>query len=202
LPERLIRSFFSRPTDFVAREMIGCLLWRSSRGKTVSGRIVETEAYGDETDLASHAALYRRSRSDIMRAIPGTLYVYRIYGIHLCLNIVAHEPGGAGAVLIRALEPVDGIEVMTERRGTGALRGVANGPGRITQALDIAIGDNWTDVVASDNVMLFAGEQPATVLATPRIGISKHVYWLWRFVDPESTTLSRPVPRSGLRASI
>jgi DNA-3-methyladenine glycosylase len=202
LANRLDRAFFARSTDVVARDLVGCVLMRISAGDVVSGRIVETEAYGDETDLASHAALYRQSRAEIMRSQPGTVYVYRIYGIHSCLNIVAHGPGVAGAVLIRALEPIEGRETMAARRGVAAGTNLANGPGRLAQAMAISAVDNWTDVVESEQIAVLGRPLPTDVIATTRIGITKHTERLWRFVDPASASLSRPARAPQTRASI
>jgi DNA-3-methyladenine glycosylase len=202
LANRLDRAFFARSTEVVARDLVGCVLKRTTAGDLVSGRIVETEAYGDETDLASHATLYRQSRAEIMRSRPGTVYVYRIYGVHSCLNIVAHDPGIAGAVLIRALEPIEGRETMAARRGVAAGKNLANGPGRLAQALAISTVDNWTDVVESDQIAVFGPPSPMDVIATTRIGITKHTERLWRFVDPASASLSRPVRVRQGRASI
>jgi DNA-3-methyladenine glycosylase len=177
----------------VARDLLGCVLVRTARGRTVSGRIVETEAYGDETDLASHAAVYQRSRIAIMRAEPGSVYVYRSYGVHYCFNIVAHEPGEAGAVLIRAVEPLAGREVMAERRGVPEDGLLTNGPGRLGQAFALHKSDTGADVVTSDEIFLVRGPRPEDLGASARIGITRDVDRLWRFFDEASEWLSRPM---------
>jgi DNA-3-methyladenine glycosylase len=191
LPDRLGRSFFTRATENVARDLIGCSLVRSLDDETVSGRIVETEAYGDETDLASHAAVYRRSRIEIMRAEPGTIYVYRSYGVHFCFNIVAHLPGGAGAVLIRAVEPITGQAIMAARRKGNATSGLTNGPGRLAQAFAFSREDTGANVVDNDSVAVMRGSDNVAVAASARVGITRDVDRLWRFVDPQSEHLSR-----------
>jgi DNA-3-methyladenine glycosylase len=192
LTDRLDRAFFARSTVAVARDLLGCVLVRTSHGRTVSGRIVETEAYGDETDLASHAAVYQRTRIEIMRADPGTAYVYRSYGVHYCFNIVAHEPGEAGAVLIRAVEPLDGREVMAERRGVPVDGPLTSGPGRLGEAFALHKSDTGVDVVTSDEISLLRGPRPANLGASARIGITRDVDRLWRFFDEASGWLSRP----------
>ena len=194
LAERLDREFFRREPDSVARDLVGCILVRFVAGEPVSGRIVETEAYGDESDLASHAAVYRRSRSEIMRSEPGTVYVYRSYGVHFCFNIVAHLYHGAGAVLIRAAEPLQGAELMANRRGTHTDGAIANGPGRLAQAFALTVADNGIDVVASNDIMVSARENYTAVKESPRIGISRDVERCWRFFDPCSLALSRRLP--------
>lgn len=195
LTERLDRAFYARPTVDVARDLIGCILVRFLNGEDVSGRIVETEAYGDESDLASHAALYRRSRIEIMRSVPGTVYVYRIYGVHYCFNIVAHEPGSSGAVLVRAAEPLSGIEAMAERRGVSTEGAIANGPGRLAQAFALSLDDNGVDVVADGDIFVTRPAGASEVAESVRIGISRDADRLWRFLDPTSRHVSKG-PRS------
>jgi DNA-3-methyladenine glycosylase len=193
LTDRLDRAFFTRSTIVVARDLLGCVLVRTAHGRTVSGRIVETEAYGDETDLASHAAVYQRTRIGIMRAEPGTVYVYRSYGVHYCFNIVAHELGEAGAVLIRAVEPIAGREIMAERRGVAEDGPLTNGPGRLGQAFALHRSDTGVDAVTSDEIYLLGGPRPANLAASARIGITRDVDRLWRFFDEASGWISRPV---------
>ncbi len=155
------------------------------------GRIVEVEAYLGPRDPASHA--YRRTpRSDVMWDRPGTAYVYFIYGAHACVNVVTEAEGRAGAVLLRALEPVEGLALMRRRRGTDEIRLLASGPGRLTQALGITLGDNRADLVEGP-LYIARGARPAAVARTPRIGISRATERPWRFVVRGSTSLSRPV---------
>ena len=190
-----------RATEDVACDLVGCRIVRVVDGETVSGRIVETEAYGDETDLASHAVVYRRARSEIMRSEPGSVYVYRSYGVHFCFNIVAHLPGGAGAVLIRAVEPLEGIRVMAARRGVHSTTSIANGPGRLAQAFAFTTNDNGKNVVVSDDIMVFARIGAVDVEQSVRVGITRDTDRMWRYFDPASGFLSRrTVPKRGTPA--
>ncbi len=157
------------------------------------GRIVEVEAYRGPRDPASHA--YRRTRrSEVMWGSPGTAYVYFSYGHHACMNVVTEPAGRAGAVLLRALEPVAGIAVMQARRSTRALRLLASGPGRLTQAMGITLAHNRADLVTGPLYIAQAERRPRAIAATPRIGISVATQFRWRFVERGSAFLSRPVP--------
>lgn len=189
---RLQREFFERSSVHVARDLVGCLLVRNLGVLTLTGRIVETEAYGDATDLASHSAVYRRSRGDILASQPGTVYVYLSYGLHYCFNIVAHESGGGGAVLLRAVEPVEGIDEMIRLRGTSSGKRITSGPGRLTQAFGLSAVDHGADVVDGADIMLGERSAGADVLATARIGITRDVDRPWRFIDASSNFVSKP----------
>ena len=147
---QLSPSFFARPTLRVARDLLGMYLVRAIDGKTLSGRIVETEAYAGEDDLACHASRGRTKRTEVLYAPPGMLYIYLIYGMHWCLNIVTERKDFPAAVLIRALEPAEGMEMMVKNRGICLARGkrvakvqrartrnLTNGPGKLCQALGI-----------------------------------------------------------------
>jgi len=123
---------------------------------------------------------------------PGTAYVYFSYGNHACLNVVTERKGRAGAVLLRALEPVEGISVMRRRRGTAEVRLLASGPGRLTQAMGVTLADNRSDLVGGP-VYLARGLRPRAIARTPRIGISVATQVRWRFVERGSPFLSRPV---------
>src|SRR4051812_48169595 len=131
-------SFYDRPTELVARELLGMILESASPDGVASGRIVETEAYLGEHDLACHAAAGRTARTEPLYGEPGIAYVYFIYGVHWCVNAVTRDAGLPSAVLIRALEPLDGIELMRRRR-PAARRDLdlTNGPGKLCQALAI-----------------------------------------------------------------
>lgn len=150
----------------------------------VGGPIVETEAYRHD-DPASHAFPGPTKRNAVMFGPPGRLYVYLSYGIHWCVNITCGPPGVGGGVLIRAIEPVLGVDVMRERRGRDALRELTNGPGRVGQALGAgpALGGAVADLRPPDRVR--------EVVATTRVGISKAVDQTWRFLDPASPYVSR-----------
>lgn len=180
-------AFFARPVDVVARDLIGAVLTVDGTG----GRIVETEAY-DASDAASHSFRGPTARNAAMFGPVGHAYVYRIYGLHWCLNLVAGtEPGGA--VLVRALEPMLGRERMRRRRGGSDDRGLCSGPGRLCQALDV---DRRLDGLALDAApfALVAAPGRTRVLAGPRIGITRAVDLPRRFGEAESPWLSRPFP--------
>ena len=147
MPAPLPQIFFARNTVTVARELVGCeLRVTSGAGTLVSGRIVEVEAYGGEDDPASHAGRGRTHRSEIMFGPAGLAYVYLIYGMHHCLNFVTEAEGTAGAVLIRAIEPLVGRDVMVARRRLDPEKArdenIGSGPGKLCQALAIDLGWN------------------------------------------------------------
>ena len=185
---RLPAAFFARDVETVARALIGTMLLVDG----VGGMIVETEAY-DASDPASHCFGGRTARNASMFGPPGHAYVYRSYGIHWCLNFVCAPTSG---VLIRALEPVAGLDRMAERRGIGEVRRLCAGPGRLCQALGV---DNRLDGHALDAppFMLSAGEEGVTVSAGPRIGISRAIETPWRFCLAGSRFLSRPEAAGG-----
>ncbi|MGN6032243.1 MAG: DNA-3-methyladenine glycosylase, partial [Thermomicrobiales bacterium] len=144
------RTWFERHPVRVAFDLVsrGCILRSERDGKVVEGRIVEVEAYAGPTDLASHAARMKAAR-ELLSAPPGSLYVYRSYGIHTMLNFVAHEPGKTGGILIRGIEPLVGLDVMAERRGPKAMH-LAKGPGVLTQAFAVRLDDVGRDLITDD----------------------------------------------------
>lgn len=164
-------------------------------GTVLSGRIVETEAYGGADDPASHAFRGPRPRNLTMFGLPGHLYVYRSHGIHSCANVVTGCPGQAQAVLLRALEPVSGIEEMRLHRGPVTDRLLCSGPGRLCQALGIGLEDDGVDLLTS-KIRIEFGHSPLEIAAVQRIGISVATDRPWRMVDASSRFLSRPVPRA------
>lgn len=177
-------SFFDRPADVVARELLGALVVSRAGGVRTSARIVEAEAYLGYRDPASHGYLHRRNdRNAALFGPPGSWYVYLSYGIHWCANLVCEAQGTASAVLLRALEPVEGVERMRERRGRVDHRQLCSGPGKLCQALGITRdldGRMMPDaevVVRRSRVAL-----PFEVVTTPRIGITKAADWPLRFV--------------------
>jgi DNA-3-methyladenine glycosylase len=186
------RPFFERPPATVAPELLGALLVCGDR----SGRIVEVEAYGDHDDPASHAHRGPTARNASMFGPAGHLYVYRSYGIHWCANVVAHVEGRAGAVLVRALAPVDGIEAMQAARGAPARAvDVANGPGKLCQALGIVGDHDGVDLCdPASTVRLVGGQRPdgAVLEGRPRVGISRAVDEPLRFWIPGDPHRSRP----------
>jgi DNA-3-methyladenine glycosylase len=198
--DRLGRSFFARPTVTAAQALLGCILVTRFGGET-SGRIVEAEAYLGPDDPASHAARLERGRA-VMSGEPGTAYVYRSYGVHAMLNVVTEPPGCHGAVLIRALEPLTGLDRMAERRGTGDARLLCSGPGRLCQALGISLACDGLDLTHSDEIAFLAGLPPAEISVGGRIGISRGTEHPWRFFATGSRFVSAhrrgvPLPPGG-----
>lgn len=190
MPARLSREALSGHPTEIARRLLGCHLVRRHEDRLQVGRIVETEAYC-EGDPASHSCRGRTARNASMFASAGNAYVYLIYGLNHCLNIVTGPEGYGAAVLIRALEPLEGIELMAANRGRAT--DLMNGPGKLCQALGIDRSLDGEDLLTSDLLSLL--EQPplseSRILATPRIGITQGQDRLWRFVDVESSQLSR-----------
>ena len=181
LNEHLERAFYERPTVDVARDLLGQVLVSVTPGGHTAGRIVETEAYLGADDPASHAARLRTGRVEAMWGEPGIAYVYRSYGIHAMLNVVTEPVGETGAVLIRALEPVLGVDLMRARRGVDDERLLCSGPGKLCQALGIALEMHGTDLVTSDRLWIAPGETPSEVSASSRIGISRGQAHPWRY---------------------
>jgi DNA-3-methyladenine glycosylase len=177
---------FSAPSAEVARLLIGTTLLVNG----VGGRIVETEAY-DREDPASHTFSGPTLRNIAMFGPPAHVYVYRSYGMHWCLNFVCRESGHGAGVLIRALEPTDGIDIMQKRRGVDNLRLLCSGPGRLCQALGVTREHNGMRVDAPP-FQLKPAAGKVEVLAGPRIGISKAMDVPWRFGLAESRFVSRP----------
>ena len=168
---------------------------RHPDGTTV-GKIVETEAYVGPHDLACHAAKGRTARTEVMFGGPGHAYVYFIYGVYYCLNIVTEEVGHASAVLIRALEPIEGIELMRKRRGLDELRKLASGPGKLCLAMAIDKALNAADM-SRGNVLYVEdrGERAAKIVARPRIGVDYAGKWKdkpWRFLIRGNEFVSKP----------
>lgn len=186
-------SFYVRPVVEVARELIGCVVSHDD----CSGTIVETEAY-HHSEPACHAYVGLTSRTSTLFGPPGLAYVYRSYGIHALLNAVCEPLETGAAVLIRALEPLSGVEVMRRRRGLERAEDLCSGPGKLTQALGISLGHNGCDL-ARGPVVISRGPQAGRareLLAGPRIGITKATALPWRFGLPGSRCLSRPFPLS------
>jgi DNA-3-methyladenine glycosylase len=175
----LPRSFYSRSPEIVAQALLGKLFLRNLHGKRLTGRIIEVEAYLGLTDPASHAARGLTPNNAVLFGPPGRTHVYFIYGMYYCLNVASHRPGEAGGVLIRALDPIDGIETMADLRGlphNAKTKLLTGGPGRLCQALDITRkNSNDLDVTSPKSFIQIAddGHRPTEILTTPRIGISK-----------------------------
>jgi DNA-3-methyladenine glycosylase len=184
--KRLTRSFFSRSVHEVAPDLIGAVLLVNG----VGGRLVEVEAY-HHTDPAAHSYIGPTERNAVMFGPPGYVYVYRSYGIHWCLNFVCERTGSASAVLIRAIEPTEGLAVMRRRRGLAELRLLCSGPGRLCEALGITHAHNGFALTAPP-FAIFAREGDEEVIAGPRIGLTKAVEKPWRYGLKGSRFLSKP----------
>jgi DNA-3-methyladenine glycosylase len=188
---RLPQRFYDRSVHEVARELIGSVV---RHGET-AGRIVETESYHME-EPACHAFAGVTERTRTLYGEPGHAYVYFSYGVHSLLNAVAEPEGVGAAVLIRALEPVDGIEVMRARRGLERAEELCSGPGKLTQALDIGLSLNGSSLVEGPIELLTRepGAREPRVVVGERVGITKAVELPWRFCDADSPHVSRPWP--------
>ena len=183
-------AFYARDVVQVARDLVGCVL---SHGDC-SGRIVETEAY-HEREPACHAYIGRTPRTRVLFGAPGRAYVYRSYGVHALLNAVSEPDGVGAAVLIRALEPLAGIDAMRARRGLDRPQDLCSGPGKLTQALAIDLDLN--DTPLGEDVRLAsapAGAEPLRLVEGTRIGITRGIELPWRFCDATSRCVSRPLP--------
>jgi DNA-3-methyladenine glycosylase len=190
-PEALGPGFFDRSVHAVARELIGCTLMHGDCG----GVIVETESY-QRDDPACHAYVGKTARNEVLFGPPGRAYVYLSYGIHSLLNAVAEPEGKAAAVLIRALEPTIGLGEMRRRRGDRPDAELCSGPGKLTEALGVGLGENGASLSAAPFAVLAPDAQWREVEVTtgPRIGISKATENPWRFSAAGSRFVSRPWP--------
>ena len=194
---RLEREFFCLDTLTVARDLLGTVLVRQFDGERASGRIVEVEAYVGEDDQASHAHCGPTERNAAMFGPPGHAYVYLIYGVHHCLNVVTGRQGFPAAVLIRGLEPLEGIEEMRTRRGDRPDQQLTNGPGKLCQALAIDRQLDKADLCDPDGLMFLERGFPVDdemVVRSPRIGVrgdKMAVTVPWRFFVRGSEHVSR-----------
>jgi DNA-3-methyladenine glycosylase len=197
------RSFYQRHPSVVARQLLGKVLVRRLDGRILSGRIVEAEAYSSD-DPASHAFRGRTESNRALYGEPGRAYVYFTYGMHFCLNVVAHRGQPAGGVLIRALEPLEGIDQMMKRRRTDVARNLARGPGNVTRALGIDMRFYGADLTRRGALFILdAGSIRGPALRTSRIGVRAGKEKLWRFVIKDSPYASGPrrVPPAGRAAN-
>lgn len=196
-PRIIPRDFYARPPDAVARELLGKILVRRYEGKRLAGRIVELEAYIGLGDPAAHAFAGKTPRNAVLFGPPGFAYVYFIYGMHYCLNISCEPEGHAGSLLLRALEPLEGLETMADLRGLDAdapPRLLASGPGRLCQALGITrTTHNGIDVTSRRTGLHVEddGFRPEKVDAGTRVGIRKAAERPLRFVIAGNRFVSR-----------
>ena len=190
----LTRSFYARPTEEVARDLLGKIIVRPRRDRaTMRARIVEVEAYLGLDDLASHARRGRTPRTSIMFGPPGHLYVYLIYGMYHCMNFVAERDGQAGAVLIRAAEPLQGFDDAPDVDD----RRLLAGPGKLCRALAVTLADKGLDLTSAAAGLFVAsdGSAPPRLARSARIGVDYAGAWAeraLRFYDPESPSVSGP----------
>jgi DNA-3-methyladenine glycosylase len=177
------RSFYDRPTLTVAQDLLGKVLVHRTRAGVAAGMIVETEAYIGEDDPACHAAPGPTTRNAPLYGPPGVAYVYLNYGIHYLVNAVTEREGSPAAVLIRALEPIDGVALMTRRRREGRTDidgNLCRGPGNLTKALGITLAENRLDLTSSRLSIEDRGHATGTIAWGPRIGIRHGTERAWR----------------------
>ena len=204
-------AFFERPVLEVARDLLGCTFLAEG----VGGRLVEVEAYRSD-DPASHSYRGRTARNAVMYGPPGRLYVYFTMGLHFCVNVVCGPEGQASAVLLRALAPATGLELMRSRRGFDDPRRLCSGPAKLTQALAITRADDGAPACepggrfgffsrdagagataggSGSDLVTASSDGTPRIVTTTRIGVTAGAERPWRFVDADSRFLSRPLPR-------
>ena len=189
-------SFFRQDTVELARKLLGCLLVHRTPDGIAGGMIVETEAYVGAIDKACHAYRNRSERTEIMYHDGGYAYVYFIYGMHHCFNVVTGPEGEGNAVLIRALEPVIGLKLMQRRRNTKSLQNLCSGPGKVCLALDITKNEYGLDLCNADSplhLIQYRHIPDAKIVASPRINVAyaeEAAAWPWRFYVKENPYVS------------
>jgi len=185
LYKKLPRSFYLRPTLIVAKDLLGKYFVRKLGKQTLVGKIVEVEAYLGEKDPASHTYRGKTKRNEVMFKKGGHLYVYFTYGMHFCANVVTEQEGIGHAVLLRAIEPIKGIDLMRKNRGLATdkpEKNLTNGPAKLCEAYGIAREENGTDLLG-DKIFITTGESitKGSIAASQRIGIRKAIDKKWRF---------------------
>lgn len=188
-------AFYERDPPRVANSLLGKKLVRIVNGHRVIGRITETEAYGGAEDLASHAHSGNKGRASIMYQRPGLAYIYFIYGMYYCLNAVAHSKDQeAGAVLIRSIELLDGIQGVEEQMGKDRRYSIARGPGNLSKALYIDKRLNGADLTVAGEIFIIEGElkENEVVSTSSRVGIKKEIGRKWRFYLAGNKSVSGP----------
>ena len=190
-------AFFRQDTVELARKLLGCLLIHHTPDGAAGGMIVEAEAYVGAIDKACHAYRNRSGRTEIMYHDGGYAYVYLIYGMHHCFNAVTGPEGEGNAVLIRALEPVIGLDLMQQRRNTKNVRHLCSGPGKVCQALGITKNEYGLDLCAADSplrLIRYRYIPDAQIVATPRINVAyaeEAAAWPWRFYVKDNLYISK-----------
>ena len=188
IPQPFPREFFNRPTLEVARDLIGAYLVDTRGAEARIVRLVEVEAYIGEDDPACHAAPGPTKRNRIMYGEPGRAYIYLIYGMYHCLNVVTEREGFPAAVLIRGAEPVSGELEINPRKGT---RYETNGPGKLCRALNLSLRLNGLDLTRPPLYLADSGAPPGAIATSSRIGITSGLDKRWRFYDPASPYVSQ-----------
>lgn len=191
---RLEEKFYSRPAERVALDLLGKVFVRREPGDILRGRIVETEAYCGRSDPGSHAFRGPSPRTSVMFGPAGFLYVYFTYGMHYCVNVVTDRDGIAGAVLLRALEPLQGLETMRQRRGSRPDEDLCNGPAKLCQAFGIGREQNDTSLLAGDIWIEDDGVEVGEIAHTTRVGLSAGKDLPLRFFVKGSAFVSRGKP--------
>lgn len=195
---KLNESFYKRKLLVVAKELLGKVIVKKTDGILLSGRIVEVEAYDGKTDKAAHTYIGKTKRNEVMFSKGGLLYIYMSYGVHYCCNVVTGNEGEGTAVLIRAVEPVDGIEIMIENRfgrkklGDSEMCNLTNGPGKVCKAFNITYEHYGTDLTGNKIYLIESQLKNGEKIGrSKRIGISKSKELPWRFFIKGNPYLSR-----------
>ena len=184
------REWFERHPLRVAFDLLGAMIVVDRDDTRVAARIVEVEAYGGDEDTASHATMYRVGRQTLTNN-PGVLYMQLSYGLHTMTNIVAHEPGKLGAVLLRAAEdPVTGVDLARARRGDRE-SSVLVGPANLSRGIGTRLSDTLEPLGPESGITVVPGDRPAAILASPRIGITRAAHAQWRLFDGSSRFVSK-----------
>jgi DNA-3-methyladenine glycosylase len=201
---KLPRSFYLRPTLHIAKELLGAFLMRKLKNEILIGKIVEVEAYLGENDPASHAYRGRTQRNDVMFWNGGHLYVYFTYGMHFCCNVVTGREGISGAVLLRAVEPIAGLETMARNRGIALnsekdMWNLCSGPAKLCEAFAIGRNENGTDL-CGNNIWLAerrGADERYRILRTSRVGVTNGTEHKWRFCIKDNRFVSPGRPALG-----
>jgi DNA-3-methyladenine glycosylase len=190
MKSKLGHDFYLQPTLVVAKALIGKEFFLSRGGRTFSGRIVETEAYIGEDDPACHARHGLTKRNAVMYGVGGFTYVYLVYGIHSMLNFVTEKADSPAAVLIRALEPLEGAGIMKALRKCEDTLQLTSGPGKLCQAFGITVKDSGIDLTGKIAYVIDRGYRPHQIAQASRIGIKDGQEMLWRFYEAENKFVS------------
>jgi len=191
-PRKLPRSFYDRPTLEVARELLGkVIVYRPSEGE-LSARIVEVEAYIGQDDPACHAARGMTKRNKVMFGKPGVSYIYFVYGMYNCFNIVTEREGFAAAVLLRAAEPLEGLDRMLATAPSNKPSNVLSGPGKFCRAFGLTTEQSGVDLTGKTLFLEDRGLDAKETAASSRIGIKVGTEMQWRFFDADSSAVSKP----------